>query len=284
MSCYLTYSSPYFAHLNLGTQDASRITALIHSATSFVEKYCNRKFVMDSYVDTVTVQQDGSIIIPNPPISAITRLCAATGNWLTIQNTNTLYPYASYSASDSEFLLHYTFEGARHNISYAYEQYEDLNSIYAAVNELGNGWSASITEGYGNYPAADLVLQHGSCKNLATLTHWEELDSPISFKRDTGIVDGFGGADWLVGRPNICSPLIPYQQLRIEYVGGFADCEFPDDIKETTANLVCTAFNNPEGKAQSVTLGGQYAYTLFSDSMLTKSDARVLNHYRLARA
>lgn len=141
---WLDYQSKYFHSLRLTDEDAEVAQTLIDSACEFIEKYCNRKFQRDQYDKVYTVSQEGSIVLDNPPIVSIDRLCVASGGWVLVKNTSGAVTNASFSTTDDSVKLLWYAAGIRSTAELQYTDYPMLGDLATAINNVGSGWDASI--------------------------------------------------------------------------------------------------------------------------------------------
>ena len=287
MSCWgLDYTSSYFRNLSISTDtDRQAVNLLIASAVEFVERVCNRHFKEAEYDKVFTVLQDGSVLLANPPISAISRLCAFSLVWATIANTSGSIPIANYSTTESGLqLIHYA-AGVKVKATLAYSDYPTLGQLATAVAALGNGWSMSITSGKTDYPSTDLIaMQVGNAKGGGNLSAWEDYTGTfanmiygptagIAFDRGISYDTSYS----LEPQAGFLRGFIRGSKVRAIYTGGWSDP--PEPIKQVVASLVTSAFNGPEGRIKSETLGS-YSYSLEDASKLPASDQRVLAYYK----
>src|SRR5579871_3732674 len=105
------YRSPYFAALNLTSSDSEVIDSLTISAQAFIEKWCRRHFVRQEWDLVFPVEQDSSIILANPPVDHISRVCRAYGNYLSIANETA--QSASFSTNKTALNLNQMVNGVR---------------------------------------------------------------------------------------------------------------------------------------------------------------------------
>lgn len=286
----IDWSSPYLTTLKLQEDDAQHATALIAGATAWIEKFCNRSFAQQTFDKVVTVGQDQSVILPNPPIAYISRILTASQSWFRLQNTTATT--ASYGTSPTGINLFSMTAGVPTYTTLTWADYPSLGSLADAVNDV-SGWTASVTSGFDDQASADLVhSQGGNCRTGAVvLTSWCDDARQVSFNPGTGIIEGWGGVNWNEPYP-LCFNTVGaasffafygfarYQQIRVVYVGGFAPQDMPEPIKQVCGNLVISAFQSPEGRAEQVTIGGQYSYSLMDYDKLAVSDKKVLSFYR----
>jgi hypothetical protein len=83
--------------------------------------------------------------------------------------------------------------------------------------------------------------------------------------------------DWDIQKGIVRAYFIPGTKVRAVWTGGFADV--PEPVKQVAANLVCSAYQGPEGRIKTETLG-TYSYTLADVDSLALNDKKVLAYYK----
>lgn len=291
----LDYTSPYFNSLALDSAQARTIQTLIQGAQSFVEKFCHREFESKEHDRVYQVRQDGSIILQNHPISAIYRICFISQSFFSLTNSNAI---GTYSTSTDGIALR-TFNSGWKNTIIEYGD-KTAGELATAINSYGNGWTAVCDSQFANFPASDLVSdQAGTCnRSVAQVWAWSDYNGQYSFDNKTGVIYGiFNSWGYGNGTSDAWNEFTYYggfgafaaswgyyggffsrgKNVRIVYQGGFETP--PAEIKQCIADLVITAFNGPEGRIKSESLG-DYQYSLMDFDELPMSDKKIMSLYK----
>jgi hypothetical protein len=276
---WLDYSSKYFHSLTLTDEDAETVQTLIDAACEYVEKYCNRRFQRGQWDKVYTVSQEGSIVLDNPPIVSIDRLCVASSGWLLVKNTSPTVTNASYSTTGTSLKLGWYAAGVRGTAELRYSQYPTLGSLAAGVSAVGSGWSGTIvSSGKDLFPSVDIIgQQYGNATGTGnTVNNWVDYSGYFDQTMRLPLTEGLYW-DWNIENGIVRAYFIPGTKVRAVWTGGFADV--PEPLKLATANLVCSAYTGPEGRIKTETLGA-YSYTLESVDALAMSDKKTLAYYK----
>lgn len=272
---WISFSSNYFKGLQVPEADREYFSALIGSAIEFVEKFCGRKFLLQEHTEVVRACQDGALILPNPPIESISRVCIYNmGGVLTVSNSTA--QVATVGTTDTGVKLLRINSGVSTESTLLYTSYPTLTSLATAITTLGNGWSASVASGFALYPSVDLMAaQYGSAVGGVTLDYWEDWTGYVPMRTDTkkGIIqiaDSDTISPWV-------GPFGRFNTVRITYRGGFVDV--PEGIKYATSELVKSAYSGAEGRIKSESLGS-YSYSLDDIDSLPMSIRKILAHYK----
>lgn len=257
---WIEYNSKYFRNVAI-TTDIQRqtITVLIQAASDYIEQVCHRVFLQQTFDKILPVLIDGTILIPNPPITEVHRLAFDIGEWVDLKNTAA--QTANVSTTETGITLTDTTEGTKTTQTFLFADYPTLKNLTDEIDSLDD-WTASVDSDYEDFPSADIVARESYyCANkTAHVRTWVDYEDRIVFTT-TGIVEGFGAY-----RGNNC---------RVQYVGGFAD--IPEPLKLVLANLVIQSFEGKQIKQESI---GHYSYTLEDGEKLPFNDKKVLAYYR----
>lgn len=261
MGCWLKYSDHYFDGLDLSTQAAKQqLSTLISAACEFVEKTCDRAFASASHDDVFEVERDGTILLSDPPVTEISRICSAY-SFFTIQNTTA--QVASFHITDTAIKLNSITAGVAATSSITLASYATITLLAAAI-EAVSGWSVTITSGYESFPTSDLVVQqYGEAVSSRSVYGWKNYSGSIHWNKEIGVLEGLPAGD----------------KVRVVYVAGFSDV--PEPIKQVAANLATGVYEGEKIKSESL---GQYSYTTEDLNALPGSDKQILALYRDRRA
>lgn len=255
--------------------DLEELTLRCKSACSFIERYCNRKFLQQGYYGVYVVRQDGTIILDCPPISSIDRICYSNGGYLNLVNPVAYSPI--FSTTLEGLSVRQVVGGVRAEKFFLYEAYPTLAELAGAINAYGNGWEASVTSGndetgypISNLPSSDMpAFQMATCRTPATVLQWTDYASYLA-PAIWPTVDYYSQNLFESG---ILTWYFPRGlRLLVCFQGGFDPV--PPAIMEVTSRLVLQS-----SRKKSLTLGN-YSYTLEDLDKLPNSDRQILSRYR----
>lgn len=220
-----------------GTDRDDLITRLINSQTKAIENYCGRKFASRSYVMHFNVTESDTLLLPNYPITAITRIDVGRQNAIAvtysgsaanprIATTDASGPTTSApDASCSIVTCYYGSSSTAISTASATTLSSMITGIAAAT-----GFSASLlytTGAAGSHPSADIIRL--PMQSAQSRTVYLEIPSQTwsSYRIDPDIgVVKFGY------EIQTCPQL--FQNVRVAYTGGYASVQTADE----TADLV----------------------------------------------
>jgi hypothetical protein len=150
------------------SQDAL-LGVLIAGCSDAINKYCRRDFSLRSYDETYNGNGDRRLLLRQYPVVSVEAVRYRPVTVLKIQNTNqALNQRASVAVTSTGLILTRVASGVvSRDTSVTWASNVTLNAVAAAVNALGNGWTAQIVGDvgaagnygdYGLWPAADLFL------------------------------------------------------------------------------------------------------------------------------
>lgn len=229
----------------LHAQTPTLLTTLISAVSQQIQRYCYRRFVQGNY--TVYLSGPGvpydTLILPENPVSHISRMAARPLGLLTIQNTlTTVNSRATVEVSTTGITLK-TWANAVETDSpvLTFATYPTLQAMSTAIIAQGNGWTAQPMGGYGGYAAADIRIPEGAVSALAGV-QLEVFTEDIPTWGSTAVsADGTGWTftsqyGWrLDTATGIVKGVFPpgVLNIRVDYTGGFAT--IPDDVQMATA-------------------------------------------------
>jgi hypothetical protein len=141
----------------------SLISTLITAVSDAIEKYCRRDFTSKSYDELYNGNGDRRLFLREYPLQSVQSVRYRPVTVLKIQNTNTaLNQRATVAVTSTGLTLVRVTSGVSTTSTVAFAGNATLQAVAAAVNALGNGWSAQVvgdTGGdYGLWPSADLYV------------------------------------------------------------------------------------------------------------------------------
>jgi hypothetical protein len=202
--------------VTLTTAQATILSSLVTAASREIIRYCSRKFGLQSYTEILTPEggrqdrgEPASAKLSAFPVQSVTSVLTNRSTVLTITNTDTStnqFASVAFSATgDVEYLdltytgltLSRTASGVTSTSVLLFADNVTLASLAAAINALGNGWSATVQSNYGLFPSASLVgvrEPKNALSTGATLDLFTQPASSYDVDRSTGILRCFGWA------------------------------------------------------------------------------------------
>lgn len=197
------------------------------AAETYIKENCRREFESTAYTREL---QNGkgakSLYLVNYPITAFYRLSIGTRGAITIKNTNT---YTSATASITSTGAVLVLNGTPDS-TVLFATYTTMTTFVAAINALGNGWVATVSDStYANFASSELLEVFGqNCIDSNEVTFYIAADpvSDYEIRASSGIVTRHSG--FTRGVNNIS----------MDYTAGYSASTMPEDIK--TAVLILT--------------------------------------------
>jgi uncharacterized membrane protein len=198
---------------------------------------------------------------------------------LEITNTSSSNQKATASCNGTTLALSRTASGTTSTSSLTIASYATLDALATAITALGNGWSASVLDGYEDWPATDLKQTQGSLNAAsgyrATFDLYADPPEYLRCNHDTG---------------TLYAPCFPcgYRNVQVTYTAGYSS--IPDDLATAAAALTGALFRRSD---RDVSLTGErlgdYSWTgnmvpvAESVEMLSPDAARLLQRFRRVR-
>ncbi|HWE02445.1 MAG TPA: hypothetical protein VG326_08535 [Tepidisphaeraceae bacterium] len=235
--------------MSLSASNPAYLASLVTAASDSVRRECGREFLLAAFSE----YHSGGIYIREPlrlrqyPVAEITRVAASPRAALLIQNfDDASNQRATFETTSTALRLVTVASAVLTTTDFLYATYPTVAQLAAAVNALGNGWSATVRNDLTNWPSADFKPLQGAVSALNgghDLEMYSEIVQPFTAWPSSGgdgdWDDGFQGASgWrldeetgeLFGR-------FPRGQLniRIDYRAGFVTT--PQAIQEACVQL-----------------------------------------------
>lgn len=258
----------------LNSSNPAYLASLITAASRDIEGHCHRTFGADDY----TQYYSGSgypydlLRLEQYPVISISRVATTPAVVLTVRNTDSATNQrATVATTDTGLNLVRVASAVSTPSGLTYASYPTLTALAAAINALGNGWSATVDPAYALYPSADLRPMQGATtatgNGVGLELYTEEVPtwggSFAVYDANFGWQGGTGPGWRLDAEAGELVGLFPAgrQNVRVDYRGGYEDV--PADVQEACVQHVldlyhATTVNN---NLQSSTLG-PYSYTL----------------------
>lgn len=260
----------------IGTGNDSLIEEMLSETEGFVSSWCRRTFESTQYnLEKYSGRGYRTINLKNYPVTAIDRVSVGVRNAIQIQNSNSS---SSASASVTPTGLRLVLNGTP-DVSITWATYTTLSTVVAAVNALGNGWSASVTSSdYSSFLSTDIVTQYGSsCINgrYVYLSIPGEAEPYIETDLEAGqivLANGFSKG---------------FKNIFVDYTAGYSASNMPEDLKLAVRIILQYVWNQLKEGTFGVDLhnigasGSTGARVVFEKGFIVPKEAeRILSWYK----
>ena len=234
MSNLITRARALYNLNNLSTTATENTTldALIAAVSAGIERWCRRYFVSTQYDEVYDGTDATELVLQHFPIISVERVAFDPTAVLLVQNTSASNQRATVQVTSTGVTLTRVASGVSSASTVTFAANVTLTALAAAINALGNGWSATLASSdFANRASADLRALQGAYAakdSAAELTiHLQELagydsDPPHGFLTRS---DGWKGGS---------------QSWRVIYTAGYASV--PEDVQEACAQWVAILF------------------------------------------
>ncbi len=200
------------------------VSSILNHVDEFVKGYCRRDFESATYTEI----HDGSnpIFLNEFPITALSRVAVGRDKAFSVNNTNST-SYATVSCNGTNFTCN--LNGSTNDL--ALSTYTTLTTLVAAINALGNGWTATLSSSsYGDILSSEIIDFYGKSCLDTDVAYIEIPDSSL----DDVILDTDTGR--LIG--NFPSG---YHNVFVYYTAGYST--IPEDLQMAVKILVQFIYN-----------------------------------------
>jgi hypothetical protein len=276
--------------------DEPLLATLITAASRAVMRYCRRDFTQTSYDELYNGTGDRRVILRQYPLISVQSVRYRPVTVLKLINNLANTPIARVSVTSTGLNLQTVTAGVSTMQTVAFAGNASLVALQAAVNALGNGWTAQGT-GYDQWPSADLYSPNGisgsSGANPTTQGALTAAGQNAELKMHTYELAGYQldpRRGWLLRAIPYTDPELLHPEdliwppginnFRIQYPAGYAT--IPEDVAEATAQLVVTLFTNRQTNQffAAASVAGLQSQTLLNTNMLPSFVRALLAPYR----
>jgi hypothetical protein len=145
-----------------GVSNDPVVGALITAVSDAIEKYCRRRFVSASFDELYNGNGQRRLLLREYPLQSVQSVRYRPVTVLKITNTVPANVQARVSVTKTGLKLFRNNAGvATTDTSCTFAGNTTLTALAAAMNALGNGWSAQVVgdaTNYGGWPSADLYV------------------------------------------------------------------------------------------------------------------------------
>jgi hypothetical protein len=234
----------------------SLLATLITAASDAIQKHCRRDFVQTSYDELYSGNGQRQLMLRQYPIASVQSVRYRPVTVLKITNTDATNVQVRVTVTSTGLTLVRVKNGVKTtDSSVTFAGNVTLTALAAAVNALGNGWSAQVigdATNYGSWPSADLYWPPAFPTNSGGTTGQGALQcvggSYAELKMHTYELAGYqwDARGWLLRAipytdPELIHPEdlvwpVGVNNLRVQYTAGYST--IPESIQEVCAKWV----------------------------------------------
>ena len=242
--------------LTLGYIDNWTIEQLIDQVTDELEQRCNRQFKSRVYTkERYDGRDDGQIWLNQFPVTALTRVSTGTIRVATITNTSS-DGYDAYMIVDSDSVTLVVVGGTNEGSNdLTFAANATMTALEIAINDLGKGWSCSVTTNHGDTPTSQLLeTAGGGCLCVAAPVYIpQKRETDFKLYSTTGKLVLTGSVDG-------------YQNVIVDYTAGYITV--PDALRMLALQVLAYCYarrnHNPVTSRERV---GILAFDFRADKM-----------------
>jgi hypothetical protein len=208
------------------------IDALIAAVSAAIERYCGRPFASAAFDELYDGWFHRDLMLERFPIVSVERVAFAPVAVLRIQNTSAANQRATVQVASTGLTLTRVASGVSSSSTVTFAGNVTLSAVAAAINALGNGWSASVID------AADAERASADLRSLQGALGAK--DAPAELVLHTQELYDFAvdGPRGILRRPaRWCGGMGFW---RVIYTAGYTTV--PEDVQEACAQWVAHLF------------------------------------------
>ena len=208
-------------------EEESKILSEIQKGVEkWVKNYCHKDFESTTYSEYYNGEGNPYLQLDHYPITDLTRV--ATGRRTAIRVLNTSTATSATVSVNSTGLVFNKDNTPVSTITFA--AYTTMSAVVAAINLLGNGWSATIeSSDYSSFISSELIEMYGKSaidNNYVYLDMPDEATDDFEVYTQRGELYKYGG--WTEGHRNIF----------VKYTAGYSATTMPEDLK-LAIKIIC---------------------------------------------
>jgi len=195
--------------------DPTAIVETIRDAVEgWVQDYCRRNFISQSYSEKYIGEK--IISLDHYPVTDITRVAIGSIDVIKVCNTAE-HTTATVGVTSTGLVL--TKDGTADK-TVLFDTYTTMTTLVAAINALGNSWSAGLMSStYGSYKSNELLKRYGAnCID----NNWVYLAIPDRAEDDFDV--------W-TERGQIELSSTPSGFVYVDYTAGYSSDDMPENLK-----------------------------------------------------
>jgi hypothetical protein len=259
-----------------GTSDDTAINTLITACSRAIMRYCKRVFVVDTFDELYNGRGERQLLLRNLPVQSVQSVRYRPVSVLKItrnENAGAATVQARVEVLSSGLRLTRVTSGVKTTTTagLTFAGNATLSALGSAVNAADDGKWLATSQGYDNWPAADLYCANGSTTDAASSQaagqgalqcvagsyaelkmHTYELQGWQINERQGGLLRAIPYTDPELLHPEDLIWPIGVNNFRVQYTAGFPT--IPEDIQEACAQLVATHFRMGARETPNVTI------------------------------
>jgi hypothetical protein len=241
------------------------LQALVTSYSDAIEKWCKRRFLTWSYDELYNGNGERRMLLRQYPVQSVQAVRYRPVTVLKVTNNTAANVQARVSVLSTGLQLVSTQNGVKTTVTagLTFAGNPGLTALAAAINAVGNGWSAQVvgdSNNYGGWPSADLYVpaSYGdTLEGAGTLQSQGALQcvagSNAELKMHTYELAGYqwDARGWLLRAipytdPELLHPEdlvfpVGINNFRVQYTAGYT--AVPEAVQEACARWVSYAWN-----------------------------------------
>jgi hypothetical protein len=241
----------------------SLLATLITAVSDAAEKWCRRRFVSQAYDEVYNGTGDRRLLLRQYPVQSVQSVRYRPVTVLKVTNTTAANVQARVSVTSTGLKLVRVNAGVKTtDTSVTFAGNATLNTVAAAVNALGSGWSAQVvgdSVNYGSWPSADLYWPNSYGDPLEGAGVQESqgalqcvAGSFAELKMHTYELQGYqwDARGWLLRAIPYTDPELLHPEdlvfptgvnnFRVQYTAGYTTV--PEAVQEATAEWVAALY------------------------------------------
>jgi hypothetical protein len=257
-----------------GTSDDALLTLMSASVLSLWDTLTDKVWANSSYFEYHNPKGKNVLFLKNYPVTDISRIAYGTNNAINIRNTNS-GTRATAAITSTGLVL--TLDGIQ-DVTIVFVTYTTMTLVVTAINALGNGWEAKISNStYTNWKSTELLVRFGlSCINNT----WVYLEVPNEYLYDYQIDANGGFISNLFNLPTDLNSVI------VNYTAGYSDTDVPIWLKAILIRQGCHWFMQARERRWHVSSvnfgeGGTISYNKLVDNLLPEFKTLAGKHNKI---
>jgi len=270
-------------YLRLTTSDDDRLlTELLDAATNRIEGFCQRVFVDKNYKQFVSGSGNGTLSLPNFPVTAVRRIGWERKNAMTVTASTSTDLRASVEVQDNGIVLkRWDSDGEETQTTRTFATYLTTGLMATQITTI-SGWTATADE---DVLCDELMRQGGqNAKSSAQLYYLKSTDADYRVDEDSGRIDLLSAqseSQWFPFDPNAVSFPRGSSNIFADYSAGYTQATVPVALQEIAWELVASAYHGGkhDPTVASESLDG-YSYSTRNAMELRDDQMRRMYQYR----
>ncbi|MCI0380327.1 MAG: hypothetical protein L0215_22310 [Gemmataceae bacterium] len=234
------------AQTSFTSAEDTTIAALVTACSKAIRRYCRREFDSQPFDELYNGTRQPLLILNQFPIVSVERVAYGPTAVLQVTNASAANQRATARVTATALELTRVASGVSTTNTLTFAANPTLSAMKAAVDALGNGWSATIPDAaHTNRAAADLRALQGACNAKDALAEmklhlFELTDFDVDAARGYLWRSRSGWLDPLEVEAEWPTWFGGVHNWRVQYTAGFATV--PEDVQEACAHWVAALY------------------------------------------